>query len=366
MNIAIITFSDFNTNYGSILQSFALKFFLQQHGHNVTFLRYREFNKQPKRTFISCIRSYVVKAYYYMHKKQIQRRKNSFSSFIQNYIPHTKLYTSEKDLETNLPNVFDAFICGSDQIWNIPVLGGLREPYFLKFVPVGKLKIAYAPSMGEYEPIEEEKNRIKDLLKSFTFISTREHESAKILSTILGVQVPTLIDPTLLLNDKQWLSAIGKKNTPKGDYGVCYFVRRNKCAYKLVSKLKKIYNIPIYNVSDNMIQVQGTKDDYITCGPDMFINLIEGAKFCVGTSFHLAAFSTIFKKQCFIAGSQHNKNRIMSIFKLTKMENHFILDSSIIDNDFILKTENNIVDYSGINSVVTKSKEFLLNALVNG
>ena len=51
MKIAIITFSDFNTNYGSILQAFALKCFLQTYGHEVVFIRYREYNKIHYNTF---------------------------------------------------------------------------------------------------------------------------------------------------------------------------------------------------------------------------------------------------------------------------------------------------------------------------
>ena len=143
MNIAIITFSDFNTNYGSILQAFALKFFLQEHGHKVTFIKYREYNKFITHSFKSRIKKYAVKAYHLLYTEQEKKRRSQFKAFIQSNIPHTHLYTSEQDLESNLNENFDAYICGSDQIWNINILGGLREPYFLKFVPQGIKKIAY-------------------------------------------------------------------------------------------------------------------------------------------------------------------------------------------------------------------------------
>ena len=40
---------------------------------------------------------------------------------------------------------YDAFICGSDQIWSSYLM---NPPYFLSFVPDNKPKIAYAPSFG--------------------------------------------------------------------------------------------------------------------------------------------------------------------------------------------------------------------------
>lgn len=47
-NIAIITFSDFNTNYGSMLQALSLKIYLEGFGHRVVFIKYREFNEPVK------------------------------------------------------------------------------------------------------------------------------------------------------------------------------------------------------------------------------------------------------------------------------------------------------------------------------
>ena len=118
MNIAIITFSDFNTNYGSILQSYALKVFLESNGHNVIFIRYREYNKSKRQYSVRCLlRKYAIRIYYAIHHNRLKKRRDSFSAFIKQNIPHTSLFTSEVDLEKSLDR-YDAYICGSDQIWN--------------------------------------------------------------------------------------------------------------------------------------------------------------------------------------------------------------------------------------------------------
>lgn len=357
MRIAIITFSDFNTNFGSILQALALKSFLQSEGHDVTFIRYREFHPSPQSSLFARIRSLLVKLYFLLYRKEKIKRTQNFRTFIDLHLKHTRLYTSEEDLEQNLES-FDAYICGSDQIWNIDSLGGLRTPYFLKFAPLDKLKIAYAPSMGDYTPDNYACEQIKNLLKSFNAISTREKDSALLISNIVGREVPTVVDPTLLLNQEQWLEVVGKTEIPKGEYGVCYFVRRHPLAEKMVNYFCNKYKVPIYNLSDNLIHVRGAKNDYITCAPDKFVNLIANARFCVGASFHLAAFSTIFDKHCYIITTKHNESRVAGLFSLIGRNNH-MSDGEFDNLPELLGT----IDYSSYDIMVENSKKFLKGTL---
>lgn len=357
MRIAIITFSDFNTNFGSILQALALKKFLQSEGHDVTFIRYREFHPSTPGSFIGRIRSLGIKLYYLLYRKEKIKRTENFRTFIDHHLKHTRLYTSEEDLEQNL-ETFDAYICGSDQIWNIESLGGLRTPYFLKFAPSDKLKIAYAPSMGDYCPDDYACEQIRDLLKSFHAISTREKDSASLISNIVGKDVPTVVDPTLLLNREQWLETVGKTETPKGEYGVCYFVRRHPLAEKMVKYFCNKYKVPIYNLSDNLIHIRGAKNDYITCAPDMFVNLIANAKFCVGASFHLAAFSTILDKHGYIIKTKHNESRVSGLFSLVDRNDH------LFDGDFDkLPNLNGSIDFRQYDAMVEMSEMFLKDIL---
>ena len=357
MNIAIITFSDFNTNYGSILQALALRTFLESEGHVVTFIKYREFHPIQKGSIVNSLRCLCINIYNWLYRNQKNKRTRNFREFIDAHLPHTRLYTSEEDLEQNL-ELFDAYICGSDQIWNIECLGGMRTPYFLKFVPVGKYKIAYAPSMGDYCPCEDTKRHLKEMLASFDAISTRETSSSLMLSELLNKHVQTVVDPTLLLDNKQWLKMVGKKDIPNGEYAVCYFVRRHKLANKIVRYFKKIYKVPVYNVSDNLIHVRGTKNDYITCAPDVFVNLVANAKFCIGASFHLAAFSTIFDKHCYIVSTGHNKSRVSELFSLIERIDH------MTDGHFEkLPNINGMIDYARYDSKVDQSKKFIRKSL---
>lgn len=362
MKIAIITFSDMNTNYGSILQSYALKEYLVSLGHEVVFIKYREYNKYSK-SLKGHIKFFLIKIYFTLYSKRFESRKVNFNHFILNNLVHTRLYTSNELMKMYLPN-FDAYICGSDQIWNLPILGGLRKPYFLDFAPNLKPRIAYAPSLGEYKIDDLNREDFIESLANIDYISCRERKSVELLKAITDKSVEVVVDPVFLLSKEEWENRIYSTiPIPKGDYGLCYFVRRDSFAQKLVLYLKNKYKVPIYNVSDNLINVSSTSNEFATAPPDLFLKLLKNARFCVGTSFHLAAFSVIFNKLCYIAYTPHNEERISNLFSLVDKRYQLVKTLNQVDDiyDTDMKIQN--VDDTFLQNEIIKSKSFLINAI---
>ena len=364
MKIGILTFSDFNTNYGSMLQAYALNVFLEKQGHEVYFIKYREFNQTSKSAgLINGVINNLKKIYFYFQKKY---REKDISKTVENFeifkrkLKYTDLYISNDDLKS-ISDEFDCFISGSDQIWNISCLGGLRKAYFLDFVEESKLKIAYAASAGEYKFKKEDYGVISRLLENIDYISVRENEMIANLQCFTDKNIYNVIDPTFLLSKSDWEEII-PKSPLKEKYAVCYFVRRSKFGKHIVKKLSKRYEMPIYNLSDNNIYINGTNSKLISSGPLEFLGLINGASYCVGTSFHLAAFSIIFEKPFVIIGSEHNRDRINNILRLTGQEKNFLtpLDDvqSILDCIFEQKQNKKcLIDK------IEFSKHFLANAI---
>lgn len=358
MRIAIITFSDMNTNFGSILQSYALSEYLKKCGHEVSFIRYREFSPSPSVGFSQKVKQIIKKGVRFFLSQILERRKENFRCFIEDNLNHTRLYTSEEDLEQNL-ETYDVYICGSDQIWNFPVLGGLRKPYLLAFAPDDKIKIAYAPSIGEYKLDDELFDEIKKLASRLNGLSCREINGANLLSSKLQKTVKHVVDPVFLLSAQEWKDNMDTHINLPPRYGLCYFVRRNPLGNKMVKELKKKHKIPILNVSDNLILINGTNNSYMSISPSQFVRLVEGAEFCVGTSFHLAAFSTIFEKPCFIASSAHNQDRLRSLFGLVDYNHH------LLSNDEDMKRMIGKADLSAIShteellQLIQESKDYL-------
>lgn len=364
MKIAIITFSDFNTNYGSRLQAYSLGNFLKKNGHEVEFIRYREFNKTPRprsfRQVASLIAGKLIKA---IDKSNREKRNISFDKFSEKFLKHTKLYISNEELKNNLPE-YDCYICGSDQIWNLDCLGGMRLPYFLDFVPTGKLKIAYAPSFGDYKIDEQRKDEIRTLIESFDAVSVREFSGVKMLQQYTNKKVEHVLDPAFLTSKEEWESVIPKMEE-KDEYGVCYLVRRSKECNKLINEIKNKNKLNIYNLSDNSINVKGTSSKYITAGPLEFLALIKNAKFAIGTSFHLAVFSIIFNTPFIIVGMKSNESRLKSLLRKLGCEDRFvILEKDTNEKIFKLIEDMDInkID-SNLEKEVKKSKKYILNSL---
>lgn len=364
MNIGVITFSDFNTNYGSMLQALSMKIYLENIGHNVTFIRYREYNKPISKQGINIVKCFVRRnlllMYTWLHRADRYKTIANFQEFQNTFFKYTKLYTSNEEL-SQMEEKFDAVICGSDQIWNLECLGGLRTAYFMKFVSEKIPKIFYAASMGDYHFNNDDIKVIKPLLDRSTGISVREKENVKEVQSITDNIVYNVVDPVFLNSSQKWES-LASKRIIDGDYGICYFVRRSKFGRNIVNKIRKKYNMPIFNLSDNLIYIKGTNDDYISVDPIGFISLVKHAKFVVGTSFHLAAFSLLFKVPAIICGMESNRSRIMNIFQSVGLENHYVTpDSDLSILDRFMEDE---IKLEKMNNDIQKSKQYLIDFLL--
>ena len=364
MNIAVITFSDFNTNYGSMLQAFSMKKYLEEIGHSVTFIRYREFNRPNSERFdkkmSGCVRKLAINSYKLVKHKDIARTHRNFEVFKDDYFQYTPLYTSSDDMREKMQK-FDCYICGSDQIWNLSCLGGLRTPYFLDFAPSEAIKFSYAASMGDYHVESCIQNRFSELLNGLDYISIREADRIDELQNLTDKKVVSVVDPVFLNSKEQWQNWI--PDSPiKGDYAVCYFVRRSRFGRKIVETMADEYRMPIYNLSDNMIYLPKTSSKYISAGPLEFLSILRGAKYAVGTSFHLAAFSIIFDIPILTIGMESNRSRIQNILEMAGIKDHFI-----VENGDYMKIVSSFMgdkmDKTRLLSEISQSKDYINIAL---
>lgn len=310
IRVGIITFSNYNTNYGSALQAFALKTFLEQNGCLVTFIDYREFHHTEISGLQKNLKNILRKIYYRLHRKQIRERTRSFELFREQNFLFTPLKTSTEELKQQ-KEIFDLYICGSDQIWNFSCLGGIRTPYFLDFVPDHAIKISYAASCGDHIFTGSELKLLGSLLQKMDKISLREPEMIKKISEISQKDVELTVDPVFLLSKAEWENMLPpvKESVPE-NYAVCSFIRRAPENRKLTDAVRKKLKLPILNLSDNAINPFGTYSGYHNSDPLQFLSLVRNAKLLIGNSYHLAAFAIIFRKPFLVLQTEHNQKRL--------------------------------------------------------
>ncbi|HQQ87827.1 MAG TPA: polysaccharide pyruvyl transferase family protein [Smithellaceae bacterium] len=285
MKIAILTFHK-SGNYGAALQAYALARFLIQLGNEVFFIDYLPdyyFKKEINSWFLgfrpSTIKKNIVSRY----------RWNKF----KRYLPlSTRKYITPISLINN-PPIADAYICGSDQIWNTSLLGRFDTNYFLGFVPDDKLRIAYAPSCAGDRKLAEHKDILNGLLKKFDALSIREENDGKFLQSLSDVNIQTVLDPTLMLGD---YSPLISKRPNKKDYLLIYCVAEvpNNLAniVKYYSNVFKLVSIDITNWTASSCANKHIKD----LGPVEFLNYVYHSSFIITNSFHGTVFSVLFNK----------------------------------------------------------------------
>jgi len=327
MKIGIFTFHA-SHNYGSMLQAFALQSVLHKMGHETWIINLRTKAqkhlimpllewKHPKSSFMKLLIMPQISI-------QLQHKYNRFEHFLKQKLHCTKEYSTREEVEKALQHEhWDAFIAGSDQIWNTNCID-FDTAYLLNFNLPGR-KIAYAPSLGLYpEKIKEESKRLlANHLINFDFLSTREERGASIIKEISGLNAQVVLDPTLLLKKNDYKSLYKHKPIIKTDYIFYYSPIDQPEIFEKALLLSQITGLKIvttqhqsYYKGRNIIHINN-------CGPCEFLNIINFAKYTIGKSFHLLAFSLIFEKEFFIVTGDTD-SRIINLLEPLNLTNRAI------------------------------------------
>ena len=117
---------------------------------------------------------------------------------------------------------YDAYICGSDQIWN-PQFCDMDDTYYLQFAPENT-RIAYAPSIGVDSLTREQEHIIKQRIDAIPYLSIREKMGKNLLQKMSDRDIKVVIDPTFLLSGQEWREFGAKSDLSINDkYILTYF-----------------------------------------------------------------------------------------------------------------------------------------------
>lgn len=361
MKIGIITIQNVN-NYGAELQCCALCRKLQSMGYDAEVINYlfgihpNHIHAGEKRTVsISFKQDIKVRLLpiaqnllCLLHHKNKKLRNQRFEEFHAKYNGLTKMvYPSVRSLyEANFD--YDVLCIGSDQVWNYEK-GYSLEPFFASFDKKGTRKISYGSSIGLSKLSPEAENVFKKELSGFTSLSVREQQASDLLHKLLNKDVDVVLDPTLLLNSKEWLEVAKTEMCPNEKYVLVYIVTIKPCNYVLevARKVAKERGLKIVRICRDAYPEHSGNDveEILTAGPSDFVGLFSRAEFIVTNSFHGTVFSINFSKPFYsVIKSHHSTNsRLTSILKKLNLEDRILpVDSplpEISDIDFAIPAE---------------------------
>lgn len=376
MRISVVTLFD-NGNYGSELQSIAMTLYLKNKDHEPVLCHIKAPNK-ALRLLEVLIDAVILKTNTFFNaemKKYLSdctinaEKQRSISSELREYVHSfvSRHIVSERVSRWNVPNgKFDAYICGSDQIWSalkLPICSKL----FLNGVSPNR-KIAYAPSMGLDTLPTYYIKKVRKYISDFKYLSVREKAAKHAIIENFGIDARQVLDPTMLVGRDVWDSmlAFEGKKTPKKEYIFCYFLGEfSDETVRCINDIAKGYEVIILPYEEDSIKVQN--GNYQLADPLDFVNLIKYARYVLTDSFHGSVFSVLYEKQFVVTKRTHigrvaQTSRITSLLTMFGLEKQYCQYANEMHN--ALKTN---IDYSTIYKQLKNeqknSRAFLDNAL---
>ncbi|MBU3180681.1 polysaccharide pyruvyl transferase family protein [Clostridium psychrophilum] len=362
MKVSIITRHAI-TNYGSLLQAFALQTVIENLGYDVEIIDYIRHDEDYKNITDVLVKkslkwnSNSITRFLYksIQSPEYKLMGKAFKRYRKQYLKLTNNYCSIKELEKN-PPIADIYCTGSDQVWGTIGEDIYDKVYFLDFVQNDKKCISYAASFGKSKIDENFKNMLKGSLKKYDELLVREDSALQILQSLNFKNSSQVLDPTLLLNNEQWDKYIGSKKINK-DYVLIYQLHRNNKMDKYSKMFSKKTGLQLIRMTPSLHHiVRGGKVVFLPNIID-FLSYIKNAKYVITDSFHGTAFAINYNVQFIDIHPGETATRNQSILELTGLKNRMLANY----NDFSYIDK--MIDYKKVNEILTVERVKSINLL---
>lgn len=360
MKIAILTLP-LHTNYGGILQAYALQTILERMGHDVYVI---EKKRKPlslsvrEMPFIygkRIVKNLIGRKFPLFYEQKINREqpiiRQYTNEFIHKYI-HLKQYDTFSDIQ---PFEYNAFIVGSDQVWR-PQYFGINqiENAYLKFTKNWNVKrIAYATSFGTYdwEYTPKQTKECSQLAKLFDHISVREDSGIELCKKFLGVNAQHVLDPTMLLDKQDYINVFETTHTPKSKGNLLYYVLdETKEKKDILERIIVQKGLIPFNVKSKSNNIYAPITDRIQPSLEQWLRGFYDADFIFTDSFHACVFSILFNKPFIVYGNKtRGMSRFLSLLTMFGLEDALVTTSSSLPSiDF---------DWQKVNFILSQKRK---------
>lgn len=372
MKIGILTLP-LHTNYGGILQAFALQTYLNRQGHDVVVLdKEKAPNIRPwyLRPFLW---SYHFVQKYFMHQnveiftentlrrtyKEYLETSKYTQKFIETYIK-TRVYRNLSDLHEQ---EFDAIVVGSDQVWRSKYqFGANMKDAFLNFTKGWRIKrISYAASFGvdEWEFSNKQTQECKESIKYFNAVSVREDSGVELCKQYLDYDAVHVLDPTMLLYKEDYIRLIEESCTQElmGDLLV-YLIDETEEKKKILEKVSHRFSLTPFCVNSKVEDSSANIKERIQPPVEQWLRGFRDAKFIVTDSFHACVFSILFNKPFVVIGNKsRGLGRIYSLLNQFGLLHHLVLSADEWNPSENYTIPSNV--YGKLNELRSLSKQFI-------
>lgn len=369
MEILILT-QPLHTNYGGLLQAYALQQILKGMGHDVVTDRLGVVRKLPLwnralRFLYHAVQFCILKNYRYypyrylfvsFDKESKAKRSISINTdrFVNTHIDTIDLLTRSNESVIDAVRQFDAIVVGSDQVWRATMSD--IPTYFLSFTKAINVKrIAYAASFGTDDLNEYSKMDMKiasESIKLFDAVSVREKSGVHLCRDYFKMDAVHVLDPTMLLSKDDYLKLIEEEDKPCSEnILLTYVLDRTQEKNDIIQRVGEALHLT--SCENGAVRyfsnvVESNVSECIYPSVSRWVAGFRDAQFVVTDSFHGTVFSIIFNKP-FVAilNSKRGSSRFISLLSVLGLENRLISTT----ND-LLEEHLKPIDYTEVNKIL--------------
>lgn len=259
----------------------------------------------------------------------------------------------------------DAFVLGSDQLWNYGVTKIFGHSYFLDFAGDNKKKIAYATSFGgsDFDAPKEFQEKAIQCMRRMNAISVREKEGVEICKNIFGVKATHVLDPVLMA-DPSVLGGLADScgRLEKEPYIATYILdptpEKRKALLHVSEKLdKKLINMldGWYNKFAENKKKMNLPDCVENLQVEQWLSYFKNSDFVITDSFHGTCMAILFNKPFIAIGNPaRGSSRFESLLGTFNLWNRYAKSpEEILKNPEFLKP----VDYAPVNAAIAEQRK---------
>lgn len=324
MNIAIIT-QPIEKNFGGVMQNFALQTTLRKMGHNPITIDYRD--SMPLPFYLLVLAKSLLLWLIPSKRRDIPPYRNVHARDprIENFVSRNIQMSPEQYYSYSpkaiTENSCEAIVVGSDQVWRPRYNPMCLYDMFLRFAKgLDVKKIAYAASFGtnEWEYDAKQTSTCSALVQNFDAVSVRENSGVALCSQYLKVDAISVLDPTLLLQKKDY--EIVCENIPVD-------TEKYVCAY-ILSNDNSITKRAEEFAAKNNLHLKLLKAEHsLSCSIEEWLAAFRDASYVLTDSFHGTVFSIVFQKPFFvIVNKGRGADRFHSLLDIYGLQDRILME----------------------------------------
>lgn len=371
MRIGIFT-QPLTTNYGGILQNYALHTVLRTLGHDpITLERPIKIPQQPlwriplstaKRTF----KHYIVhdrSSFPPLFEWRVNRALPTITCHTRKFVAEhiaTRMIKSSAEI---LPTDFEAFVVGSDQVWRPKYNTGILSDMYLTFSSGWDVKrIAYAASFGtdswELSPTDTE--YYKPFAEHFDAISVRESTAVDLIANHYGTKAVQVLDPTMLLT-RDIYTAIAQKMPPSSGNLMVHILDATDEKSAVAKRIEQDFSLRPFSVCQEYSEYEVSKPISKRIQPpvEQWLRGFMDAEAVFTDSFHACVFAILFNKPLIVfCNKERGASRFKSLLTMVGLEQSLITSKE----DYAANMFRNI-DFDKVNQRIEQWRDFSMDFL---